>query len=95
MSELTSAWAWEQDVKQNAKLLLLFLADSCDRWGNGPDLEPLMRDAALACGFDPQTGRTHLRELEDSGLVVLHNGRYRVRSPKPERSAFRFALDKS
>jgi hypothetical protein len=89
MSTLAVAWAWEQTVAKNEKLLLLFLADSADRFGRG-DLD-VLRDAPNVCGMDIQTVQTHLASLEKSGrLRRLAENSYRLAMPKPELKAFRF-----
>ena len=90
MSSATNAWAWDQRVKQNAKLLLLFLGEACDRWGSGHSLDDVLSHAVVVCGFDSQTARMHMMELRDLGLVIVgEDGRYRLNSPAPALAAFR------
>jgi len=90
MSAQATAWAWDQDVRQNVKLLLLLLADSADRYGHGP--KEAIDDAPGACGLDNQTVRKHLRQLESLGLLkVGPDDRYILpQVPPPKRGAFRF-----
>ena len=90
MSSATTAWAWDQRVKQNAKLLLLFLGEACDRWGSGHNLDDVLSHAVVVCGFDSQTARTHMTELQELGLVIVgEDGRYRLNSPAPALATFR------
>lgn len=90
MSSASVAWAWDQRVKQNAKLLLLFLAEACDRSGNGACLDDVLEDAVQVCGFDRQTAQKHLRELQETGLVIVReDGAYGLGSPRPALRAFR------
>lgn len=88
MSALAVAWAWEQEVAKNEKLLLLLLADSADRFGRVN--EEVIGDAPHVCGMDGQTVQTHLASLEKSGrLRKLAGGSYRLSMPTPTLKAFR------
>jgi DNA-binding PadR family transcriptional regulator len=90
MSVQATAWAWEQEVSQNVKLLLLFLAESADRYGRGP-MEAI-EDAPNACGFDSQTLTKHLQTLEETGLLEVAPGEgYTLpKVPFPKRGGYRW-----
>ena len=89
MSAEATAWAWRQDLSQNAKLLLLFLADGTDRYHRGA--KEAIEDAPYACGFDKQTMQRHLDTLIEKKLVEVFDGNsYRVHAPPPKHTSFRF-----
>lgn len=89
MSANASAWAWDQSVEKNVKLLLLFLADSADRDGRGP--KEVIDDAAAACGLDKATLRGHIDSLENRKLIKIDSsGSYKLPVTQPKRRAFRF-----
>jgi hypothetical protein len=92
MSNFATAWAWDQKITKNEKLLLLFLADSADRSGKGAGLADLLDNAVAVCGFDQQTMRKHLDSLRQTGLVrETDDGGYQLNlgSHKPQLGAFR------
>lgn len=92
MSDFATAWAWDQPVKQNEKLLLLFLADNADRSGVGNALTDVLDHAERVCGFDRQTLRKHLEYLEQVGLFQTTDGngyRLNLGESKPKLGAFR------
>ncbi len=96
MSVFATAWAWDQRVKQNEKLLLLFLADNADRSGVGNTLTDVLDHAQEVCGFDRQTLRKHLEYLEQSGLFQTTDGdgyRLNLGERKPKLTAFRLDVD--
>ena len=90
MSSQATAWAWDQNVDKNMKLLLLFLAENADRCGRGP--KEAIEDAATACGFGGQTLRDHLESLQEEGLLkVAEGGHYTLEGlPEPKLATFRF-----
>lgn len=67
MSAEAIAWAWGQRLKQNQKLVLVFLADSADRYGRGP--WEVMEDISAACGLEKQAVQRHLGALEELELL--------------------------
>jgi hypothetical protein len=96
MSVFATAWAWDQPVKQNEKLLLLFLADNADRSGGGNALTDVLDHAQEVCGFDRQTLRKHLEYLGQSGLfqTTASDGyRLNLGESKPKLGAFRLDVD--
>jgi hypothetical protein len=58
MSSYATAWAWDQEIP-NAKLLLLFLADNADQYGEGSGLKQLLKDAPRMCCVSDQTIQYH------------------------------------
>ena len=91
MSSNAIEWAWDQDVGQNEKLLLLFVADNSDWLGWGTELKSLLSAAPRACGFDTQTLDKHLADLEERGLLIRTAGDcYRLQiDRKPRNAPFR------
>ena len=68
MSVHVSAWAWDQPVSGNAKLVLLALADEC-RGSDGLCWPGLKRVAAMTC-IEVRSVRRHIEALEKAGLLV-------------------------
>src|SRR5262245_28478174 len=98
MSSFATAWAWEQKVEQNEKLILLFLADSADRSGSGNNLLDLLDHAKNACGLDGQTIKKHTETLKESKLVqATPEGGYRLAlgAREPTLGSFRLKLEDS
>ena len=91
MSNNAIAWAWDQDVGQNAKLLLLFLADNSDWVGCGTEFNNLLSAAPGACGFDAQTLNKHVGDLEARGLLIRvgQDGYRLLIDRKPRHAPFR------
>src|SRR5262245_22325099 len=71
MSSVATSWAWDEDIEQNEKLLLLFVADNADRNGFGRNLSELLKDAEYVCGMDKQTVNKHIASLERSKRIIL------------------------
>lgn len=63
MSAEATAWAWNQKVEKNAKLLLPFLADGANRYGRGP--RAVIEDASRVCGMGTQTVNKHLSHFQE------------------------------
>ncbi len=95
MSSNAIAWAWDQEVEQNEKLLLLFFADNCDWLGWGTQFESLLSAAPRACGFDsPLTLSKHLANLEQRRLLIRTAGDcYRLQLDRnPKNAPFRLDI---
>jgi hypothetical protein len=73
MSFKMLSWAWKQDLDPQAKLVLLFLADS----HNGTDgrCHPSVSAIAKATGLSVSTTRRRLRDLEGRRLIATHSRR--------------------
>jgi len=96
MSVYATAWAWDQPVRQNEKLLLLFLADNADRSGAGNALTDILDHAQVVCGFERLTLKKHLDDLEQAGLFQATDGggyRLNLGNGKPKLGAFRLDVD--
>jgi hypothetical protein len=67
-------WAWKQDLDPQAKLVLLFLADS----HNGKDgrCHPSVSTIAKATGLSVSTTRRRLRDLEGRRLIATNQRRF-------------------
>lgn len=67
-------WAWKQDLDPQAKLVLLFLADS----HNGKDgrCHPSVSTIAKATGLSVSTTRRRLRDLEGRRLIATNPRRF-------------------
>lgn len=67
-------WAWKQDLDPQAKLVLLFLADS----HNGKDgrCHPSVSTIAKATGLSVSTTRRRLRDLEGRRLIATSQRRF-------------------
>ena len=94
MSSFATAWAWDQQLEQNEKLLLLFLADNADRNGQSTDLRSVVADAVEACGIGSQTVHDHLESLERKKLLRRNERGYvlTLGTRKLQRRAFRFEV---
>jgi hypothetical protein len=66
LSNLTSGWAWKQDLKGTDKLVLVALADNADDEGV---CWPGQKFLAEKCGMTDRSVRTILTRLEEAHLI--------------------------
>jgi DNA-binding Lrp family transcriptional regulator len=73
MSVFATAWAWQQPVTGNAKLVLLALADECR--GTDGLCWPGLKRVAEMVGVEQRTVRRAVEQLEEAGLLLRETRR--------------------